>query len=176
MNNMRFILVLFLITLSACGYSEAIFDKRNYLDFNSINFEGKSYILGNKYSDVNFSSKNIVKDKIGSCTTFSDLDNGISYILKGQDLVEIFIENENKSIHTLQKIRNGMSVEEIYKSYVGYKIKKIKSEGAGDYQDDYAYTVTDNLQKNNILFFDVVHGEIQGMHAGKKGFDLSDCE
>ena len=69
-----------------------------------------------------------------------------------------------------------MNKEEIYKSYQGYEIKKMKSEGAGDSQDDYTYTVTDNFQKNNILSFDVVHGEIQGMHARKKGFDLSDCE
>lgn len=67
-----------------------------------------------------------------------------------------------------KKIRNGMNKEEIYKSYQGYEIKKMKSEGAGDSQDDYTYTVTDNFQKNNILFFDVVYGEIQGMHAGKK--------
>jgi hypothetical protein len=146
------------------------------LDFNSINFEGKSYILGNEYSDLNFSSKGIEKIGIGSCTAFLDFDNGISYNFNKQELVEILIKNENKSIYTSKKIRNGMNMEEIYESYEGYKIKKMKSQGAGDSQDDYTYTVTDNFQKNNILFFDVVHGEIQGMHAGKRGFDSSDCE
>ncbi|MCJ8161489.1 hypothetical protein [Acinetobacter zhairhuonensis] len=173
---MKFILVLLLINLSACSYSKAIFNKNNYLDFNSISFEGKSYLLGNKYLDVNFSLKGIAKDEIGSCTTFSDIDNGVSYTFNKQKLVEILIKNENKSIYTSKKIRNGMNVKEIYKSYEGYEIKKMKSEGAGDSQDDFTYTVTDNLQKNNILIFDVVHGEIQGMHAGKRGFDLSDCE
>ncbi|USE83144.1 hypothetical protein [Acinetobacter tibetensis] len=146
------------------------------MDFNSINFEGKSYILGNEYSDLNFSSKGVEKNEIGSCTAFLDFDNGISYTFNKQKLVEILIKNENKSIYTSKKIRNGMNTKDIYKSYEGYKIKKMKSEGAGDSQDDYTYIVTDNFQKNNILFFDVVHGEIQGMHAGKRGFDLSDCE
>ena len=173
---MKFILILFLINLSACSYSKVVFDKNNYLDFNSINFEGKSYLLGNKYLDVNFSLKGIAKDEIGSCTTFSDIDNGISYTFNKKKLVEVLIKNENKSIYTSKKIRNGMNVKEIYKSYEGYEIKKMKSEGVGDSQDDFTYTVTDNLQKNNILIFDVVHGEIQGMHAGKRGFDLSDCE
>lgn len=176
MNDMRFIFILFLIALSACGYSKAISNKKNYLDLNSINFEGKSYILGNEYSGFNFSSKGIEKNEIGNCTTFSDIDNGISYTFNKQKLVEILIKNENKSIYTSKKIRNGMNVKEIYKSYEGYEIKKMKSEGVGDSQDDFTYTVTDNLQKNNILIFDVVHGEIQGMHAGKRGFDLSDCE
>jgi len=84
------------------------------LDFNSINFEGKSYILGNQYSDLNFSSKGIEKSEMGSCTAFLDFDNGISYAFNKQKLVEILIKNENKSIHTSKKIRNGMNKEEIY--------------------------------------------------------------
>lgn len=174
--KMRFIFILFSIALSACGYSKAISDKKNYLDFNSINFEGNSYILGNEYSELNFSSKGIEKSEMGSCTFFLDFDNGISYTFNRHKLIEILIKNENKSIYASKKIRNGINKEEIYKSYQGYEIKKMKSEGAGDSQDDYTYTVTDNFQKNNILSFDVVHGEIQGMHARKKGFDLSDCE
>lgn len=150
--------------------------KQNYLDFNSINLKDKSYIVGNKYSDVDFSSKGIAKDQIGNCTTFSDFNNNISYTLNNQKLVEVLVGSENKSIYTSKNIRNGMVVENIYKNYKDYKIKKIKSEGAGDSQDDYTFIVTDNLQKNNSLIFDVVHGEIQGVHLGKKGFDLSDCE
>ncbi|MDA3559072.1 hypothetical protein MKL42_16435 [Acinetobacter sp. AOR15_HL] len=150
--------------------------KQNYLDFNSVNLKDKSYIIGNKYSDINFSSKGIAKDQIGNCTTFSDFNNNISYTLNNQKLVEVLVGSENKSIYTSKNIRNGMVVENIYKNYKDYKIKKIKSEGAGDSQDDYTFIVTDNLQKNNSLIFDVVHGEIQGIHLGKKGFDLSDCE
>lgn len=156
--------------------------KQNYLDFNSINLKDKSYIVGNKYSDVDFSSKGIAKDQIGNCTTFSDFNNNILYTFNNKKLVEVLVGSENKIIYTSKNIRNGMGVENIYKNYKDYKdykdykIKKIKSEGAGDSQDDYTYIVTDNLQKNNILIFDVVHGEIQGIHLGKKGFDLSDCE
>lgn len=173
---MRFIFAFFIIFLSACSHSNTIADKKSYLDFNSVNLKDKSYIIGNKYSDFNFSSKGIAKDQIGSCTTFSDFNNSISYTLNNQKLVEVLIGNENKSIYTSKNIRNGMGVENIYKNYKGYNIKKMKSDGAGDSQDDYTYIVTDNLQKNNSLIFDVVHGKIQGIHLGKKGFDLSDCE
>ncbi|SEO60504.1 hypothetical protein SAMN04487817_107163 [Acinetobacter sp. yr461] len=150
--------------------------RENYLDFNSINLKDRSYIIGNKYSDVNFSLKDIAKDQIGNCTTFSDFNNSISYTLNNQKLVEVLVGSENKSIYTSKNIRNGMGVENIYKNYKVYNIKKMKSDGAGDSQDDYTYIVTDNLQKNNSLIFDVVHGKIQGIHLGKKGFDLSDCE
>lgn len=162
--------------ISMHSYCAVNLDRKNYLDFNSINLKDKSYIIDNKYSDINFSSKGIAKDQMGSCTTFSDFNNSISYTLNNQKLVEVLIGSENKSIYTSKNIRNGMGVENIYKNYKGYNIKKMKSDGAGDSQDDYTYIVTDNLQKNNSLIFDIVHGKIQGIHLGKKGFDLSDCE
>ena len=69
-----------------------------------------------------------------------------------------------------------MSIKNIAQNYKGFKIEKVNSKGAGDSQQGFTYNVFDKDQKNNILIFDVVHGEIQGMHAGKRGFDLSDCE
>ena len=75
---------------------------KSYLDFNSVNLKDKSYIIGNKYSDVNFSSKGIAKDQIGSCTTFSDFNNSISYTLNNQKLVEVLIEMKIK-VYTRQK-------------------------------------------------------------------------
>lgn len=173
---MRIIFSIIFACMSMYSHCAESLFRENYLDFNSVNLKDKSYIIGNKYSDFDFSSKGIAKDKIGNCTTFSDFNNSISYTLNNQKLVEVLVGNENKSIYTSKNIRNGMGVENIYKNYNGYNIKKMKSDGAGDSQDDYTYIVADNLQKNNSLIFDVVHGKIQGIHLGKKGFDLSDCE
>ncbi|CAB1220106.1 hypothetical protein [Acinetobacter bouvetii] len=50
------------------------------------------------------------------------------------------------------------------------------SEGASDSPQDLTYTAIDKNQKNNVLLFDVIHGEIQAIHLERKGFDMSDCD
>lgn len=34
----------------------------------------------------------------------------------------------------------------------------------------------DKTQKNNVLLFGVMHGEIQAIHLERKGFNISDCD
>lgn len=46
------------------------------------------------------------------------------------------------------------------------------SEGASDS----AYTAIDKNQKNNVLLFDVIHGEIQVINLERKAFNISDCD
>ena len=63
---------------------------------------------------------------------------------------------------------NGMSIKNIAQNYKGFKIEKVNSKGAGDSQQGFTYNVFDKDQKNNILIFDVVNDEIQGIYLEKK--------
>ena len=63
---------------------------------------------------------------------------------------------------------NGMSIKNIAQNYKGFKIEKVNTKGAGDYQQDFTYNVFDRDQENNILIFDVVNDEIQGIYLEKK--------
>lgn len=38
------------------------------------------------------------------------------------------------------------------------------------------YTAIDKNQKNNVLLFDVINGEIQVIHLERKGFNVSDWD
>lgn len=38
------------------------------------------------------------------------------------------------------------------------------------------YTAIDKNQKNNVLLFDVINGEIQVIHLERKGFNISDWD
>ncbi|MNZ10479.1 hypothetical protein D3C78_273260 [compost metagenome] len=38
------------------------------------------------------------------------------------------------------------------------------------------YTSIDKNQKNNVLLFDVINGEIQVIHLERKGFNISDWD
>ncbi|NNP77009.1 hypothetical protein A7P54_11340 [Acinetobacter sp. Ac_3412] len=174
--NKIFLLSLCLI-LVACSYVGEIKSKKNVIDFDSLYYNGKVYSIGDKYSEINFSSKDNLMNYMGSCTTIFNPDLAISYTFHSKKLVEILIKYGNKSVHTSKGISNGMTAENINNNYkAGYKVIKIKSEGAGDYQQDFNYQVFDSGQKNNILFFDVVNREIQGIHLQEKDFSISDCE
>lgn len=83
-------------------------------------------------------------------------------------LVSILIKYENKSIYTTKNVGNGMSIKNIAQNYKGFKIEKVNSKGAGDSQQGFTYNVFDKDQKNNILIFDVVNDEIQGIYLEKK--------
>lgn len=50
------------------------------------------------------------------------------------------------------------------------------SEGASDSSQDLAYTSIDKNQKNNVLLFDVINGEIQVINLERKVFNISDCD
>ena len=50
------------------------------------------------------------------------------------------------------------------------------SEGASDSSQDLVYTSIDKNQKNNLLLFDVINGEIQVIHLERKGFNISDWD
>lgn len=174
--NKNFSLLLCLI-LVACSYVDEIEGKKNVVDFNSLYYSGKVYSIGDKYSEINFSSKDNLMNDMGSCTTIFNPDSAISYTFHSKKLVKILIKYGNKSVHTSKGISNGMTVENINSNYkAGYKVIKIKSEGAGDSQQDFNYQVFDSGQKNNILVFDVVNREIQGIHLQEKDFSMSDCE
>lgn len=45
-----------------------------------------------------------------------------------------------------------------------------------DSPQDLTYTAIDKNQKNNVLLFDVVNGEIQVIHLEQKGFNISDWD
>ena len=38
---------------------------------------------------------------------------------------------------------NGMSIKNIAQNYKGFKIEKVNTKGAGDYQQDFTYNVFD---------------------------------
>ncbi len=59
--------------ISMHSYCAVNLDRKNYLDFNSINLKDKSYIIDNKYSDINFSSKGIAKDQMEAVQLFQIL-------------------------------------------------------------------------------------------------------
>ncbi|OEY96857.1 hypothetical protein BJD20_01610 [Acinetobacter proteolyticus] len=161
----------------ACNHANEIESKKNVIDFNSLYYNGKIYSIGDKYSEINFSSKDNLMNDMGSCTTIFNPDSAISYTFHSKELVEILIKYENISVHTSKGVSNGMTAENINNNYkAGYKVIKIKSEGAGDSQQDFNYQVFDGGQKNNILVFDVVNSEIQGIHLQTKYFSMSDCE
>lgn len=63
---------------------------------------------------------------------------------------------------------NGMSIKNIAQNYKGFKIEKVNTKGAGDSQQDFTYNVFDRDQENNILIFDIVNDEIQGIYLEKK--------
>ena len=50
------------------------------------------------------------------------------------------------------------------------------SEGASDSSQDLVYTSIDKNQKNNVLLFDVINGEIQVINLERKAFNISDCD
>lgn len=173
----RFFLLSLCLMLGACNHANEIESKKNVIDFNSLYYNGKVYSIGDKYSRINFSSKDNLMSEMGSCTTIFNPDSAISYTFYSKKLVEILIKYENKSVYASKGISNGMTVEDINNNYkAGYKTIKIKSEGAGDSQQDFNYQVFDDDQKNNILVFDVVNNEIQGIHLQEKDFSMSDCE
>ncbi|CAM4187167.1 hypothetical protein F901_00952 [Acinetobacter dispersus] len=174
--NKIFLLSLCLM-LGACNHANEIEINKNFIDFNSLHYNGNVYSIGDKYSEINSSSKDNLMSDMGSCTIIFNPDAAISYTFHSKKLVGILIKYENKSVHTSNGISNGMTAENINNNYkAGYKIIKIKSEGAGDSQQDFNYRVFDSGQKNNILVFDVVNREIQGIHLQKKDFSISDCE
>jgi hypothetical protein len=177
MIDLNFFYTVILVLLSACNHANEIESKKNIIDFNSLYYNGEVYFIGDKYSEINFSSKNNLMNDMGSCTTIFNPNSAISYTFHSKGLVEILIKYENKSVHTSKSISNGMTAENMNNNYkAGYKVIKIKSEGAGDYQQDFSYQIFDGDQKNNILVFDVVNSEIQGIHLREKKFSMSDCE
>lgn len=177
MINLKFFYTVILVLLSACNHANEIESRKNVIDFNSLYHNEKVYSIGDKYSEINFSSKDNLMNDMGSCTTIFNPDLAISYTFHSKKLVEILIKYENKSVHTSKGISNGMTAENINNNYkAGYKVIKIKSEGAGDSQQDFNYQIFDSGQKNNILVFDVVNREIQGIHLQEKDFSISDCE
>ena len=96
-------------------------------------------------------------------------DDAISYVLYDNNLVSILIKYENKSIYIYDKnMGNGMSIKNIAQNYKGFKIEKVNTKGVGDSQQDFTYNVFDRDQENNILIFDVVNDEIQGIYLEKK--------
>lgn len=175
---MRFIYIILFIFLSACSYLQNEDSKhaKEYLDFNSLNFQGKSYSIDSEYSDSDFSSKGVLKSNLGSCTNIFNPENAVSYIIQNKKLVGIVVKYENKNVYTSKNISNGMAAENISKNYKGFKIEKNISEGTGDSQEDYVYKIFDNDQQDNILIFDVINDEIQGIHLKKREFEISDCE
>ncbi|GAA5630670.1 hypothetical protein Acal02_01278 [Acinetobacter calcoaceticus] len=177
MINLKLFYTVILVLLSACNHANEIESKKNVIDFNSLYYNGKVYSIGDKYSEINFSSKDNLMSEMGSCTTIFNPDLAISYTFHSKKLVEMLIKYENKSVYTSKGISNGMTAENINNNYkAGYKVIKIKSEGAGDSQQDFNYQVFDSEQKNNILAFDIVNSEIQGIHLQEKDFSISDCE
>lgn len=177
MINLKLFYTVILVLLSACNHANEIGSKKNVIDFNSLYYNGKVYSIGDKYSEINFSSKDNLMSEMGSCTTIFNPDLAISYTFHSKKLVEMLIKYENKSVYTSKGISNGMTAENINNNYKpGYKVIKIKSEGAGDSQQDFNYQVFDSEQKNNILAFDIVNSEIQGIHLQEKDFSISDCE
>ena len=50
------------------------------------------------------------------------------------------------------------------------------SEGASDSSQDLVYTSIDKNQKNNVLLFDVINGEIQVINLERKAFNIYDCD
>ena len=173
---MRFFCFVLLAFLSSCSHVNKSQDLKNFLDFNSLNFQGKVYSIGSIYSEADFSPNKFIKNNLGSCLTFFNPDDAISYIFYDKKLTSILVKYDNKSIYTTKNINNGMKAENIMKNYKGFDVEKVNSEGSGDSQQDFKYTVFDKNFKNNILIFDVVNDEIQGIHLEQKGFSMSDCD
>ena len=88
---------------------------------------------------------------INTCNNYINSKQAIDLLYKDGKLVSIFIGYDNKSIATSHGIKNGMYKKDIYKNYKDFKIIKKHSEGAGDSQDDFTYTIhnKDNKSKNN---------------------------
>lgn len=173
---MRFVCIVLLVFLSSCSHVNNSQDVKNFLNFNSLNFQGKAYSIGSAYSETDFSSNKFLKNTLGSCLTFFNPDDAISYVFHDEKLVSILVKYDNKSIYTTKNISNGMKVDNIVNNYKDFEMEKVNSEGSGDSQQDFMYTIFDKDQKNNILIFDVINGEIQGIHLERKGFNMSDCD
>ena len=70
-----------------------------------------------------------------------------------------------------------MTGKDVNKKYKDFKIIKEHSEGAGDSQDDFTYTIHDKEDRfKNEIVFDVVNGEVIGIHVSQKGLDGYICD
>ncbi|NKA17543.1 MAG: hypothetical protein EBV74_06575 [Alphaproteobacteria bacterium] len=129
MKNKIFITILFLITLSSCGFSPVYMGSSKQLIIS------KSEIVGDKDLAFNLEQKlNFKRDE-------KDMN---AYIFKAQ----IYDTTESSLID-----RRGIATEEIIKLTVSYQFQD--KNGLVIYQDaiskDKRVTVTDNLSNNSII-------------------------
>lgn len=168
------IVILIILNLSACNYTSTE-KASNRINFSGLYFNGKQFLIGD--SEKSIEQKNFQVSQTENCRNYIISDQGLDLLYKDNQLISILINYHNKDVATSHGIKNGMTGKDIYKQYEDFKIIKEPSEGAGDSQDDFIYTIHDKENKlKNEIVFDVVNGEIMGIHVSQKGLDGYICD
>ena len=169
---MKLILLIIILAFSGCSDNFIRFSG-NIINFDGLIFKNENYLIGEneKIRD------SFVVDTMDKCVSHRLNKDSISLLYKDKKLVSLFIGYDNKSVTTSHGIKNGMTGKDINKNYKDFKIIKEHSEGAGDSQDDFTYTIHDKEDRfKNEIVFDVVNGEVIGIHVSQKGLDGYICD
>lgn len=171
---MKIFLSMFFLFLSACN-DIGIEKTQNQVNFSGLYFNGKKFLIGD--SEKSIEQKDFQLSQTEKCRNYIMTDDGIDLLYKDNQLISILINYYNKNVVTSRGVKNGMKEYDIHKQYKGFEIIKEPSEGAGDSQNDFTYTIydKDNKLKNEIVF-DVVNSEIMGIHVSQKGLDGYICD
>lgn len=171
---MKFTVLIFLLSLISCSSVKSV-KNSDQINFNGLNFNGKKFLIGD--SEKSIEQKYFQVSQTDKCNNYIDSENSINLLYKDKKLVSLFVGYDNKSVTTSHGIKNGMTDKDVNKKYKDFKILKEHSEGAGDSQDDFTYTIRDKEDKlKNEIVFDVVNGEVMGIHVSQKGLDGYICD
>ena len=132
---MKLILLIIILAFSGCSDNFIRFSG-NIINFDGLIFKNENYLIGEneKIRD------SFVVDTMDKCVSHRLNKDSISLLYKDKKLVSLFIGYDNKSVTTSHGIKNGMTGKDVNIKYKDFKIIKEHSEGAGDSQDDFAYT------------------------------------
>lgn len=171
-GNRKLTLLIISLSVGACSFY-GLNHTSGFINFDGLIFKNENYSIGEneKIRD------SFVVDSMDKCVSHRLNKDSISLLYKDKKLVSLFVGYDNKSVTTSHGIKNGMTGKDVNKKYKDFKIIKEHSEGAGDSQDDFTYAIHDKEDRfKNEIVFDVVNGEVMGIHVSQKGLDGYICD
>ncbi|AXQ22310.1 hypothetical protein BEN71_09585 [Acinetobacter wuhouensis] len=164
--NLSRILNLIFITCFVSGCNKIYYNEFNKNISQVVN--NKSYIL----NQVNDLSDYTRIDDVNNCKIYAS--NGLDQVFwtLNNNLLMIQIMNEDNYTKTSEGLKNGLSVKVINDLYSKFSIIKVKSEGAGDSQNNFVYNIK---LRSHELSINVADDIVSSYDFSINGFTTNLC-
>lgn len=160
------ILKIFIFTVTVTGCKNFDPFKKSNNGFQVVN--NVEYIL-NEENDIKMYSR---IDDYYNCKVYASKGLNQVFWTLNTKLLMIQIMNDDDYTETSEGLKNGLPKKNIYDLYSKYPIKKEKSEGAGDTQNNFVYIIK---MDSHDLSVNVVNDIIKSYDYSISEFDTNIC-